>query len=118
LDAKSAVAEDVPGVVDFESMTNDVRCMKYEKLQPKSREFSEVISSFDPFILRELRDEIAYAKSAAEEAKATADEGEKDSVDAKDAASDAERDATSAQNAASDATNAVDSVQSTIADIV
>jgi hypothetical protein len=117
-DAKSAVAEDAPDIVDPESMTKDVQCMKYEKKKPKSHEFSEVVPSFDPSILRELRDEIAYAKGAAEDAKATADEGKNDSADAKDAASDTERDATSTQDAAYNAKNAVDSVQSTIADII
>jgi hypothetical protein len=77
-DAKLAVAEDVPGVVDSESMTKDVWCMKYEKKKPKSREFSEVVWSFDPSILRELGNEIADAKGAAEDAKATANEGKKE----------------------------------------
>jgi hypothetical protein len=47
--AKSAVTEDVRGAVDSESITKDVRCMKYEKKKPKLREVSEVVSSFDPF---------------------------------------------------------------------
>jgi hypothetical protein len=77
----------------------------------KSGEVSEVVSRVDPSILQELRDEIAVAKS-------TADEAKKDSADAKDAASDAERDAISGQDAASDAKNVVDSVKSSILDNV
>jgi hypothetical protein len=58
-DAKSAVPEDVPGVVDSESMKKDLRCIKYELKKLKSREISEVVSRVDPFVLQELRDEIA-----------------------------------------------------------
>jgi hypothetical protein len=54
--------------------------MKYEKKKPKSPEVSEVVSSFDPSILCERRDEIADVKGAAEDAKATADEGKKESA--------------------------------------
>jgi hypothetical protein len=68
---------------------------KYELKKRESREVSEVVSSFDPSILQELRDEIAAPK-------ATADEAKKDSADAKDAASDAQWDATSTQDAVSD----------------
>jgi hypothetical protein len=60
-------------------MPKDVQCMKYEKKKPKSPEVSEVVSSFDPLILCELRDEIADVKGAAEDAKAMADEGKKES---------------------------------------
>jgi hypothetical protein len=109
-DAKSAVVEDVPGVVDSESIKRDLQCIKYELKKLKSREVLEVVSSFDPSILQELRDEIAAAKPRADKAKATADEGKNESADVKDAASDAERDGTSAQDAASDAKNTVDSV--------
>jgi hypothetical protein len=98
-------------------MMKNVRCMKYEKKKPKSREASGVASSVDPSFLRELRDKMADAKGAAEDAKATVDEGKKKPADAKNAASDAERDGTSAHDAASDAKNAVDSVESTIKDM-
>jgi hypothetical protein len=85
-------------------MGKDVQCIKYEKNQPKLREVSEVVSIFDPSILRELRDETADAKGAAEDAKTTADEDKKESGETKDAASDAK--------------NAVDSVKSSIPDSV
>jgi hypothetical protein len=54
--------------------------MKYEKKKSKSREVSEVVSSVDPSILCELRDEIADVKGAAEDATAAADEGKKGSA--------------------------------------
>jgi hypothetical protein len=80
-------------------MTKDVQCMKYEKEQQKSREVSEIVSSFDPSILQELRAEIVAARRHRE--------AMKDSADAKEAASDSQRDATSAQDAVSDAKNDV-----------
>jgi hypothetical protein len=103
LDTKSAVSEDVPGVVDSESIKKDLRCIRYELKKLESREVSEAVSSFDPSILQEIRDEIAAPK-------ATADEAKKDSADAKDAASDAERNVTSTQDAVSDAQEAIRSV--------
>jgi hypothetical protein len=53
-DAKSAIVEDVSGVVDSEPMTKDVQCIKYEMKKLKSREVSEVVSSGDPTILQEF----------------------------------------------------------------
>jgi hypothetical protein len=64
-----------------EAMIKDVRCIKYEKKKQKSREVSEVVSSVDPTSLQELRDEIAAAKSTADEAEATANEAKKESAD-------------------------------------
>jgi hypothetical protein len=68
----------------------------------RSTEIARIFGScfdFDPSILRELRDEIAAAKSTADEVKATADEAKKESGETKDAASDAEWDAVSAHDA-------------------
>jgi hypothetical protein len=54
--------------------------MKYEKKKPKLREVSEIVSSFGPSILCEPRDAITDVKGAAEDAKARADEGKKESA--------------------------------------
>jgi hypothetical protein len=57
------------------------------KVKMKSKDVSVSGPSVDPSVLQDLRDENAYAKSAAKDAKATADEAEKESGEAKDAAS-------------------------------
>jgi hypothetical protein len=74
----------------------------------KSVNVSVSAPGVDPSILRELGDRTADAQNAAEDAKATDDEAQKESGETKDAASDAQEDAISAQDAASDAKNAVD----------
>jgi hypothetical protein len=61
------------------------------------REVSKVLSNINPSVLKDCRDHIAAWKSAADNARAMADETKKKSADAKDAASEAQRDVTSAR---------------------
>jgi hypothetical protein len=63
-DANSAVAEDVPGVVDSDSIKKTLQCIKYELKKLKSTEVSEIVSSVDPSVLQELRDDIAAESRA------------------------------------------------------
>jgi hypothetical protein len=86
-------------------ITKYLQCIKYELKNLKSREVSEVVSSVNPSVLRELRDDIGAVMSVTDDAKATADEVEEGSADAQDAASEAQGDA-------------IDSVQSSNTDRV
>jgi hypothetical protein len=63
--------------------------MKKLTAKVKSMDVSASTPGVDAGVLQDLRDEIAYAKGAAEDAKATADEAKKESGEAKDAASEA-----------------------------
>jgi hypothetical protein len=82
-----------------------LRCIKYELKNLKSPDVSKGVSNMDPSVLRELRDYIGAAISAADETKATMDEVKEASADAEDVASEAQGDA-------------IDSVQSSKADRV
>jgi hypothetical protein len=73
-------------------ITKDLRCIKYELKKLKSQEVSDVVSSVDPSILKELRDNLGVAMSAADDANVTADEAKEGSADAHNAASEAQRD--------------------------
>jgi hypothetical protein len=96
---KSTVLDGVMGVLDSELIMQYLQCIKYELKKLKSQEVCEVVLSVDPSVLKELRDEIAAAKSAADDAKATVDRAKNESTDAKDGASDAQRDTTSTPTA-------------------
>jgi hypothetical protein len=74
-------------------ITKHLRCIKYKFKNLKSREVSEVVSSVDRSVLRELLDDIGAAMSAADGAKVTADEVKEGLADAQDAASEPQADA-------------------------
>jgi hypothetical protein len=84
-------------VLDSESVKKDLQCTKYEMKKQKSPEVSEVVLIVDPSVLKFFQNDFAAAKSAADDAKTTGDEIQKESSEAKDAAAGAQHDATSAQ---------------------
>jgi hypothetical protein len=97
-DAKNAVdsmKSSIPGLsaIDSEAVKRDIRCIKYEmkklKANVKLIDVSVSTPGVDALILQERRNEITYAKGAAEDAKATADKTNKESGEAKNAASQA-----------------------------
>jgi hypothetical protein len=57
-DAKSAVALDVPGVVDSESMKKDLRCIEYEMKKPKAKAKSINVSASAPSVDKSVAQEL------------------------------------------------------------
>jgi hypothetical protein len=76
--------------IDSETADTDVGWITYEydlkklKAKVKSVHVSVSVPGPDPSVLKELRDDITVAKSATDDAKARADEAQRESLDSAD----------------------------------